>query len=225
MKEFTLPDEINYVHLVDNNMGYIKTNNPKLQVMFFCSILEEFAYSYGICAEELEVHMHFNILPVSSWNQMMKAIESNQPWNSPVIVETRIPLDIEAVSAFGINQINPVDKTHPFYDKGSLMRIYNPTNFSKVRVVNTLKVDTSLYYSILYCLIHGEIIPELKQWRVNSSDFVKISLFFLGFGLSEYKLNIAYIKPVSYMKILHKFLIGEIDENQLELLNSELIGE
>lgn len=225
MKKFTLPDEINYVHLVDINMGYIKTNNPKLQVMFFCSILEEFAYSYGICAEKLEVHMNFNILPVPSWNQMMKAIESNQPWNSPVIVETRIPLDIEAVSAFGINQINPVDKTHPFYDKGSLMRLYNPANFSDIRAVNTLKVDISLYYSIASCLINEELIFELKQWRINTGDFVRISLFFLGFVLNEYRLAEAYIKPLSYMKILHKFLIGEIDENLLELLNSELIGE
>ena len=77
MKEFTLPEEINYIHLVDGNMGYIKTNNPKLQVMFFRSMLEEIAYRYGVNAEELEVHMNFNILPVSSWNQMMKAIESN----------------------------------------------------------------------------------------------------------------------------------------------------
>lgn len=225
MKKFTLPDEINYVHLVDNNIGYIKTNNPNLQVMFFRSMLEEFAYSYGIRAEELEIHMDFNILPVSGWNQMMKAVESNQPWNSPAITETRIPLDIEAVSAFGINQINPVDKMHPFYDKGSLMRMYNPTNFSSVKVVNTLEMGTSLYYSILSCLINWDLIPELKQWRININDFLRVSIFFLGYTLNEYRLSSHLIKPLSYMKVLHKFLIGEIDGNQLELLNSELIGE
>lgn len=225
MKEFSLPNEINYVHLLGNNMGYIKTNNPNLQVMFFRSMLEEFAYSYGICAEELEVHMDFNILSVSSWNQMMKAIESNQPWNSPVIIKTRIPLDKEAVAAFGINQVNPANKANPFYARGSLMQLYNPANFSDIRAVNTLKVDISLYYSIASCLIHKELISELKQWRINTGDFVRISLFFLGFVLNEYRLAEAYIKPLSYMKILHKFLIGEIDEIQLELLNSELIGE
>lgn len=225
MKEFTLPDEINYVHLLANNMGYIKSNNPNLKVMFFCSMLEEFAYSYGIHTEELEVHMDFNILSVSSWNQMMKAIETNQPWDSPVITKTRIPLDREAVAAFGINQVNPVNKATPFYDKESLVQLFNPAYFSNIRAVNTLKLDISLYYSIASCLIHEELISELKQWRISTGDFVRISLFFLGFVLNEYRIVEQYVKPLSYMKILHKFLIGEIDENQLELLNSELIKD
>lgn len=225
MKEFTLSGEINHVHLLDNNMGYIKPNNPNLQVMFSHSMLEKVAYSYGVRAEELEVHMDFNILPISGWNQMMKAIESNQPWNSPDILKTRIPLDKEAVAAFGINQINPDDKSYSFYDKKSLMQLYNPTNFSDTRVVNTLNIDISLYYSLASCLLNGELIAELKQWRINASDFVRISLFFLGFVLNEYRIVETYVKPLSYMKILHKFLIGEIDKNHLELLNFELIGE
>lgn len=225
MDVHTLPDEINYVHLLSNNMGYIKANNPNLQVMFFRSMLEEFTYSYGVLAEELEVHTDFNILSVLSWNQMMKAIEINQPWNSHVIIETRIPLDIEAVSAFGINQINPIDKTHPFYNKDILMRLYKPTGFSSVGAVNTLDMDTSLYYSILSCLINWDLIPELKQWRINTNDFIRISIFFLGYTLNEYRLSSHSIKPLPYMKILHKFLIGEINEIQLELLNSELIKE
>ena len=105
------------------------------------------------------------------------------------------------------------------------MQLYNLANFSDIRAVNTLKVDISLYYSIASCLIHEELISELKQWRINTGDFVRISLFFLGFVLNEYRLAEAYIKPLFYMKILHKFLIGEIDENRLELISSELTGE
>lgn len=226
MDVYTLPDEINYVHLVDGNMGYIKTNNPNLKVMFFRSLLEEFAYSYGIRAEELEIHMDFNYLSVEEWNKMMEAIETNQPWNAPIITKTRIPLDREAVAAFGINQINPKDKTNPFYDKSTLMGLYNPEHFFVIRIgANTLQLDTELYYSILSYLINGELLSELKQWRASLNDFIRISIFFLGFTLNEYRLATQYVKPISYMKVLHKYLIGEIDENQLDLLNEELIKE
>lgn len=106
------------------------------------------------------------------------------------------------------------------------MELYIPNQFAGIRVgVNTVMLDTELYYSIISCLVNGEFLSELKQWRASLNDFVRISIFFLGFTLNEYRLASHFVKPISYMKMLHKYLIGEINKNQLSLLSEELIKE